>query len=81
MRLLEKHDQNGLGGVLLDDIREGLPNADDIVKAVSEKVTFVTRSSDKKAVLFLYDGGFSVAVDEEFQKALEERGSGRFGRT
>ena len=68
VRLLEKHDQHGLGGILLDDIREGLPNADDIVKAVLKKVTFVTRSSDKKAILFNCDSSFAVSVDEEFQK-------------
>lgn len=68
VRLLEKHDQNGLGGILLDDIREGLPNADDVVKAVSDKVAFVTRSNDKKAILFNYDASYAVHVDEEFQK-------------
>lgn len=68
VRLLEKHEQNGLGGVLLDDIREGLPNADEIIKAVSDKVTFVTRSNDKKAILFYYDSSFHSQVDEEFQK-------------
>lgn len=26
LRLLDKHDQLGLGGVLLDDVEEGLPN-------------------------------------------------------
>ena len=68
VRLLEKHEQNGLGGILLDDIREGLPNADDIIKAVSSKVTFVTRGTDKKAVLFHYDAAHASSVDEEFQK-------------
>lgn len=68
IRLLEKHDQNGLGGILLDDIREGLPSADDIIKAVSSKVIFVTRGTDKKAVLFNYDAPHSCTVDEEFQK-------------
>lgn len=68
IRLLEKHDQNGLGGILLDDIREGLPNADDTIKAISSKVIFVTRVTDKKAVLFHYDSAHSCTVDEEFQK-------------
>jgi len=68
VRLLEKHEQNGLGGVLLDDVQEGLPNACDIVKAVSDRCIFVTRSNDKKAILFHYDASYAVNVDEEFQK-------------
>lgn len=68
VKLLDKHDQKGHGGILLDDIREGLPNADDIIKAIADKVTFVTRSNDKKAVLFHYDPSMAVSVDEEFQK-------------
>lgn len=68
VRLLEKHDENGLGGILLDDIREGLPDADDIIKSVRSKVTFVTRGTDKKAVLFSYDANHASNVDEEFQK-------------
>lgn len=27
LRLLDKHDQLGLGGLLLDDVEEGLPNS------------------------------------------------------
>ena len=68
VRLLEKHDESGLGGILLDDIREGLPEADDIIKSVRSKVTFVTRGTDKKAVLFYYDASHANNVDEEFQK-------------
>jgi len=65
IKLLEKNEQTGMGGVLLDDIREGLPNADDIVKALSDKVTFVDRSNDKKAILFNYDASYAVEVFEE----------------
>lgn len=32
MRLLDKHDQRGLGGILLEDIEEGLPNAQKAIK-------------------------------------------------
>lgn len=35
LRLLDKHDQRGLGGILLEDIEEGLPNAQKAIK-VSE---------------------------------------------
>ena len=68
MKLLDKHDQQGRGGILLDDIREGLPNADDIIKAIADKVTFVTRANDRKAILFTYDSSLAVTVDEEIQK-------------
>lgn len=68
LKLLDNHEQKGLGGVLLDDIREGLPNADDIVKSVSHRVLFVTRTNDKKAVLFNYDRQYAMEVDDEIQK-------------
>eukprot|EP00794_Sanderia_malayensis_P020499 gene20499-22516_t len=68
LRLLEKHDSNGLGGVLLDDIREGLPNADAIIKSASDRILFVTKSNDKKAILFNYDPQYSCTVDEDIQK-------------
>ena len=68
LKLLDHHEQKGLGGILLDDIREGLPNADDIVKSVSHRILFVTRTNDKKAVLFNYDRQYAMEVDEELHK-------------
>lgn len=35
LRLLDKHDQLGLGGVLLDDVEEGLPNSAKAIKVKS----------------------------------------------
>ncbi|KAB0373084.1 hypothetical protein FD755_014743 [Muntiacus reevesi] len=32
LRLLDQHDQRGLGGILLEDIEEGLPNSQKAVK-------------------------------------------------
>lgn len=32
LRLLDKHDSQGLGGVLLDDVEEGLPNSAKAIK-------------------------------------------------
>lgn len=43
LRLLDKHDQLGLGGVLLDDIEEGLPNS---TKAI--KVTHLIETESSK---------------------------------
>uniref|UniRef100_W5N6J3 Transcription initiation factor IIE subunit beta n=2 Tax=Lepisosteus oculatus TaxID=7918 RepID=W5N6J3_LEPOC len=67
LRLLDKHDQLGLGGVLLDDVEEGLPNAQKAIKALGDQVVFVTRP-DKKKILFYNDKNFQFVVDEEFQK-------------
>uniref|UniRef100_A0A8C6LPU6 Transcription initiation factor IIE subunit beta n=1 Tax=Nothobranchius furzeri TaxID=105023 RepID=A0A8C6LPU6_NOTFU len=67
VRLLDKHDQLGLGGVLLDDVEEGLPNAAKAIKALGDQIIFVTRP-DKKKVLFYNDKNCQFSVDEEFQK-------------
>ncbi|MEQ2202882.1 Transcription initiation factor IIE subunit beta, partial [Xenoophorus captivus] len=67
LRLLDKHDQLGLGGVLLDDVEEGLPNAAKAIKALGDQIVFVTRP-DKKKILFYNDKHCQFAVDEEFQK-------------
>ncbi len=34
LRLLDKHDQLGLGGVSLDDVEEGLPNSAKAIKVI-----------------------------------------------
>ncbi|XP_029908598.1 transcription initiation factor IIE subunit beta [Myripristis murdjan] len=67
LRLLDKHDQLGLGGVLLDDVEEGLPNSAKAIKALGDQIIFVTRP-DKKKVLFYNDKHSQFVVDEEFQK-------------
>ncbi|XP_008315229.1 transcription initiation factor IIE subunit beta [Cynoglossus semilaevis] len=67
LRLLDKHDQLGLGGVLLDDVEEGLPNSAKAIKALGDQIIFVTRP-DKKKILFYNDKHCQFAVDEEFQK-------------
>lgn len=50
LRLLDKHDQLGLGGVLLDDVEEGLPNA---AKAI--KVKALMSLVEKKLVDIFFD--------------------------
>ncbi|EMP32946.1 Werner syndrome ATP-dependent helicase, partial [Chelonia mydas] len=67
LRLLDKHDQRGLGGILLEDIEEGLPNAQKAIKALGDQITFITRP-DKKKILFYNDKSCQFTVDEEFQK-------------
>ncbi|XP_043915077.1 transcription initiation factor IIE subunit beta, partial [Protopterus annectens] len=67
LRLLDKHDQQGMGGILLDDIEEGLPNAQKAIKALGDQIIFVSRP-DKKKILFYNDKSCPFTVDEEFQK-------------
>uniref|UniRef100_A0A8C4K3E6 Ral transcription factor IIE subunit 2 n=1 Tax=Dromaius novaehollandiae TaxID=8790 RepID=A0A8C4K3E6_DRONO len=67
LRLLDKHDQRGLGGILLEDIEEGLPNAQKAIKALGDQIIFVNRP-DKKKILFYNDKSCQFTVDEEFQK-------------
>ncbi|UYV83611.1 GTF2E2 [Cordylochernes scorpioides] len=55
MRLLDKHDQRALGGILLEDVEESLPNAERIIKNLGDQVTCIVRSNDKKKVLFYND--------------------------
>ncbi|XP_032541513.1 transcription initiation factor IIE subunit beta isoform X2 [Chiroxiphia lanceolata] len=63
LRLLDKHDQRGLGGILLEDIEEGLPNAQKAIKALGDQIIFVNRP-DKKKILFYNDKSCHFAVDE-----------------
>lgn len=67
LRLLDKHYRCGHGGVLLDDVEEGLPNAAKAIKALGDQIIFVTRP-DKKRILFYNDKYCQFVVDEEFQK-------------
>ncbi|XP_012914473.1 transcription initiation factor IIE subunit beta isoform X2 [Mustela lutreola] len=65
LRLLDKHDQRGLGGILLEDIEEGLPNSQKAVKALGDQILFVNRP-DKKKILFFNDKSCQFSVDEGF---------------
>ncbi|KAH0628497.1 hypothetical protein JD844_009770 [Phrynosoma platyrhinos] len=84
LRLLDKHDQRGLGGILLEDIEEGLPNAQKAIKNLKIlELTVVyflcpfealgdqiifVTRPDKKKILFYNDKNCQFTVDEEFQK-------------
>ncbi|XP_075887204.1 general transcription factor IIE subunit 2-like [Nelusetta ayraudi] len=67
LRLLDKHDQLGLGGVLLDDVEEGLPNSAKAIKALGDQIISVNMP-DKKKILFYNDKRFQFSVDEAFQR-------------
>lgn len=57
-----------MGGILLDDVQESLPNCDKVLKARAPDILFITRPIDKKKILFYNDKSANFAVDEEFQK-------------
>ncbi|XP_054972404.1 transcription initiation factor IIE subunit beta isoform X2 [Pan paniscus] len=63
LRLLDQHDQRGLGGILLEDIEEALPNSQKAVKALGDQILFVNRP-DKKKILFFNDKSCQFSVDE-----------------
>uniref|UniRef100_A0AAA9SYE0 Ral transcription factor IIE subunit 2 n=1 Tax=Bos taurus TaxID=9913 RepID=A0AAA9SYE0_BOVIN len=69
LRLLDQHDQRGLGGILLEDIEEGLPNSQKAVKALGDQILFVNRP-DKKKILFFNDKSCQFSVDEARQASL-----------
>jgi transcription initiation factor TFIIE subunit beta len=68
LRLLDRYDQQGQGGIFLDDIQESLPNADKAVRNLGDNIIFIHRPMDKKKVLFYNDKSCQFTVDEEFQK-------------
>ncbi|XP_059487507.1 general transcription factor IIE subunit 2 [Neocloeon triangulifer] len=68
LRLLKQQDLKGLGGVLLDDVQESLPNCEKALKSLQNEIIYITRPIDKKKVLFFNDRTANFNVDEEFQK-------------
>lgn len=68
MRLLKQQDLKGLGGVLLEDIQESLAHCDKVLKHRASEIIYITRSIDKKKVLFYNDRTCNLNIDEEFQK-------------
>ncbi|KAK3597913.1 hypothetical protein CHS0354_042251 [Potamilus streckersoni] len=68
LNLLKNQDLHGYGGILMDDIEESLPNMLKVLKQLDKQITYVTRPSDKKKVLFYNDRYCQFIVDEEFQK-------------
>lgn len=68
LRLLKQHDLKGLGGILLDDIQESLPNCEKVLRALNNEIIYIQRTTDKKKVLFYNDRTADITVDEEFQK-------------
>ena len=50
MKILKQHDLKGLGGILLDDVQESLPNHEKVLKVRLSKVVI----SSTNFILFSY---------------------------
>ncbi|KAI0232808.1 General transcription factor IIE subunit 2 [Lamellibrachia satsuma] len=68
LRLLDKHDQHGLGGILMDDVEESVPRTQKVLKQLGDQVLIVNRPIDKKKILFYNDKSYNFKVDDELQK-------------
>ncbi|XP_071826451.1 general transcription factor IIE subunit 2-like [Apostichopus japonicus] len=68
LRLLNRYDQQGLGGILMEDIVESLPNAEKCFRILGSRVIVVTRCNDKKKVVYYNDKAFLLQVNEEFRE-------------
>ncbi|KII64238.1 General transcription factor IIE subunit 2 [Thelohanellus kitauei] len=71
-KLLGHYDENGLGGVYLDDIRESIPNFDHVVRVIRHHYCHVTRKDNDKDVLFLYEPEYVVDIDEDILKSWKK---------
>ncbi|RDD45831.1 General transcription factor IIE subunit 2 [Trichoplax sp. H2] len=67
-RFLKKRYENGLGGVYIDDVKESLPNSENIIKNLDDSVTILTRPNDKKQVIYFNDIKNKFDVSEEFKQ-------------
>jgi len=52
LKLLDKHDQRGLGGIGLDDIQESLPNVEKALKVLGDNIIQITQPISKKKGVF-----------------------------
>lgn len=68
MKLLKSQDLKGLGGILLEDVQESLPHCEKVLKNRASEIVYITRSTDKKKILFYNDKTANMVIDEEFQK-------------
>lgn len=68
LRLLKNYDLKGRGGILLEEIRESLPQYEKVLKNLQQEMMYITRPGDKKKIVFYNDKTANLVVDEEFQK-------------
>lgn len=68
LRLLKNYDLKGLGGILLDEIQESLPQCEKVLKHLQHEIIYIARPADKKKIVFYNDKTANLVIDEEFQK-------------
>ncbi|BES99951.1 unnamed protein product [Nesidiocoris tenuis] len=68
LRLLRQHDLKGLGGIMLEDVQESLPQCEKALKSLQNEIIYITRPIDKKKIMFYNDRAATLGLDEEFQK-------------
>jgi len=72
LRLLEKYDRQGLGGIFMEDIQESLPRCEKIIQILldQDRIIVINRGADKKKVVFLRDISekMQFCPNEEFQR-------------
>lgn len=64
---LQELDRDGLGGVLMNDIKEALPNPDKSIKKLQDNNDImVILRHDKESIVFFNNKEYELKVDEEF---------------
>lgn len=62
LRLLKQQDLKGLGGILLDNVQDSLPNCEKVLKSRANDIIYITRPNDKKKILFYHDRSANLPV-------------------
>lgn len=65
LKLLENYNDNGYGGILIDDIRDSAVNADHLILALRNKMFHISRINDKKDVIFYFDPQYVMGIEED----------------
>lgn len=69
VRLLKRHDQRGLGGIMMEDVMESLPHAKvGVEKLEKAGEIIVLTKPDKKKVVYYNDRTFKLKIEEEFKE-------------
>jgi len=72
LRLLERYDRQGLGGIFMEDLQESLPRCEKIINILldQDRIIVINRGADKKKVVFLRDISEKMQFNpnEEFQR-------------
>ncbi|KAF7988573.1 hypothetical protein HCN44_001146 [Aphidius gifuensis] len=67
LKKLKYNDLKNLGGTLLNELQESLPNCDKILKSIESEIITVERP-DKKKIIFYNDKTATLEIEEDFKK-------------